>query len=227
MTQGKNYKKSEGLVDPNKSYPLPEAIAFIREAMFAKFDETLEAHIRLGVDPRNAEQQVRGTVALPHGTGKDVRVLVFAQGELQAKARDAGADFVGGAELTEKIKGGWMEFDAVIAAPDMMREVGKLGRVLGPRGLMPNPKTGTVTFNVGKAVESLKSGQVEYRVDRNAIVHAALGKASFTEEQIVENVTAYLEVVSKARPSSLKGVYIRSTSLSTTMGPGLKIIYDL
>ena len=226
MRQGKQYRKSKGLVDRAKRYDPLEAVKIVREAKYAKFDETLEIQIRLGVDPRNADQQVRGTVALPHGTGKEVRVLVFAQGEPMLEARNAGADHVGGAELAEKIKGGWLEFDAVIAAPDMMREVGKLGRVLGPRGLMPNPKTGTVTFDVGKAVESLKAGQVEYRVDRTGIIHSPLGKMSFTDNQLEDNVKAYLDAILKARPASLKGAYVRSISLSSTMSPGVKIAYE-
>jgi len=226
MYRGKKYRQARTLVDTTKSFPLAEAVHLLREAKFAKFDETVEVHIRLGVDPRNADQQVRGTVGLPHGTGKTVRVLVFAQGEPLQQAEKAGADFVGGAELAEKVRGGWLDFDAVISTPDMMREVGKLGKVLGPRGLMPNPKTGTVTFDVAKAVESLKAGQVEYRVDRSAIVHAAVGKVSFTEEQIVDNVKAYLDAVAKARPSSLKGVYLRSVSISSTMGPGVKVAYE-
>ena len=226
MQHGKKYRQARTLVDSTQSYPLAEAIHLLREAKYAKFDETLEVHIRLGVDPRNAEQQVRGTVALPHGTGKQVRVLVFAQGEPMQQAEKAGADYVGGAELSEKIRGGWLEFDAVISTPDMMREVGKLGKVLGPRGLMPNPKTGTVTFDVAKAVELLKAGQVEYRVDRNGIVHSAVGKVSFTEEQMVDNVKAYLDAVAKARPASLKGIYMRTVSVSSTMGPGVKVAYE-
>jgi large subunit ribosomal protein L1 len=224
--RGKKFRKGSERIDRNERYSVAEAIPMVREAKFAKFDETLEIHIRLGVDPRNAEQQVRGTVALPHGTGKTVRVLVFAQGEPMQAAQEAGADFVGGADLAEKIRGGWMDFDAVIAAPDMMREVGKLGRVLGPRGLMPNPKTGTVTFDVAQAVEQLKAGQVEYRVDRTGIVHAAIGKMSFTDEQLIDNTQAYLGAVVKARPASLKGTYVRSVSLSSTMGPGVKVSVD-
>lgn len=226
MKRGKKYRQACNLVDSVKLYPLTEAVHLLREAKYAKFDETVEVHIRLGVDPRNAEQQVRGTVPLPHGTGKMVRVLVFAQGEPLQQAEKAGADFFGGAELAEKVRGGWLDFDAVISTPDMMREVGKLGKILGPRGLMPNPKTGTVTFDVAKAVELLKAGQVEYRVDRSGIVHAAVGKVSFSEQQMVDNVKAYLDAVAKARPSSLKGVYMRTVSISSTMGPGVKVDYE-
>lgn len=225
MKHGKKYVKAAALVDRHAKYTLEEAIKIIRQAKYTKWDESLEIHARLGVDPRNADQQVRGTVGLPHGTGKEVRVLVFAQGELQQAATEAGADFVGGEDMAKKVLGGWTDFDAVVAAPDMMREVGKLGRVLGPRGLMPNPKTGTVTFDVAKAVKSLKAGQVEYRVDRTAIVHAALGKMSFTDEQLVDNVSTYLDAILKVRPATLKGIYVRSISLSSTMGPGLKITY--
>lgn len=226
MRRGKKYRESIKELDRNKAYSIAEAVKAIRKAKYAKFDETFEVHMRLGVDPRNAEQQVRGTVALPHGTGKTVRVLVFAQGEPQAAAQAAGADYVGGAELAKKILEGWLEFDAVISTPDMMREVGKLGRVLGPRGMMPNPKTGTVTFDVAQAVESLKAGQVEYRVDRTAIVHAAIGKMSFSDEQLVENAEAYTKAVQKVRPASLKGNYIKSISLSSTMSPGIKVQID-
>jgi len=226
MRRGKKYRQAAELVDRSAKIALPEAIAVIRKARYSKFDETLEIHVRLGVDPRNAEQQVRGTVGLPHGTGKKVRVAVFAQGEHAQAAEAAGAEVVGGGDLAERIKGGWMEFDAVIATPDMMREVGKLGRLLGPRGLMPNPKTGTVTFDVAETVESLKSGQVEYRVDRNGIVHAAVGRMSFSDKQLVDNVSTYLDAVIKARPAALKGAYVRSISLSSTMGPGVKVAYE-
>jgi large subunit ribosomal protein L1 len=226
MKRSKQYVAAAKLVDANKSYTLAEAVALMRQAKYAKFNETVEAHIRLGVDPRNADQQVRGTVELPHGTGKDVRVLVFAQGEHLKAAEEAGAEFVGGAELAQKVVDGWTDFEAVVATPDMMREVGKLGKVLGPRGLMPNPKTGTVTFDVAQAVKSLKAGRVEYRLDRNAIIHAALGKMSFTDEQIVENVASYLDAIIKARPSSVKGTYAKSISLSSSMGPGIKVAYE-
>lgn len=225
MKHGKKYREAVKQMDPEKKYSLNEAVALLKKMKYAKFDETVEAHIRLGVDPRNAEQQVRGTVPLPHGTGKTVRVIVFAQGDHLRAAQQAGADEVGGADLVEKIQGGWMDFDACVATPDMMREVSKLGKVLGPRGLMPNPKTGTVTFDVAQAVSSLKAGQVEYRVDRYGIVHAALGKSSFSETQIEENIAAYLDALMKAKPSSLKGIYIRSVSINSTMGPGVKVSY--
>jgi len=227
MKKGRKYRDAKKLIDPAKRYPLEEAVGLMRGGHYAKFDETVEAHIRLGVDPRNADQQVRGTVALPHGTGKTVRVIVFAQGEHVRTAQQSGADVVGGADLVERIQGGWLDFDACVATPDMMREVSKLGKVLGPRGLMPNPKTGTVTFDVSQAVKNLKAGQVEYRVDRTGIVHAALGKISFTDQQLTENISTYLDALIKARPSSLKGQYIRTISLSTTMGPGVKVQYGV
>lgn len=225
MKHGKKYRDSLAKVDRFARYTVEEAVALIRQAKYVKFNETFEAHIRLGVDPRNAEQQVRGTVELPHGTGKDVRVVVFAQGEPMQAAREAGADFVGGADLAQKIQEGWSDFEAVIACPDMMKDVGKLGKVLGPKGLMPNPKTGTVTFDVGPAVKSLKAGRVEYRLDRNAIIHAALGKMDFTDGQLIENAKAYLDAVLKARPTALKGNYVRSISLCSSMGPGVKVHY--
>lgn len=225
MGRGKKYKESAQLIDRTEKYPLNEAVDLVLKTKYAKFDETVEIHVRLGVDPRNSEQQVRGTVALPHGTGKHVRVLVLAQGEHVKTAEEAGADFAGSEDLVKKIQDGWLDFDACIATPDMMREVGKLGRVLGPRGLMPNPKTGTVTFDVAQAVQQLKAGQVEYRVDRFGIIHAAVGKASFSSDQLRENVSTYLDAIFKAKPASLKGIYIRSISLSSTMGPGIKVLY--
>ncbi len=226
MKHGKKFRKAIEGLDPQKKYAVGEAVALAQKIKYAKFNESLEVHIRLGVDPRNADQQVRGTVALPHGTGKEVRVLVFAQGEHDSAARAAGAYFVGGNDLAEKDKGGWLDFDAGISTPDMMREVGKLGKVLGPRGLMPNPKTGTVTFDVAKAVAALKAGQVEYRVDRTAIIHAAVGKMAFTAQQLEENVRAYVDAVLKARPAAVKGVYMRSVTIASTMGPGLKVEYE-
>jgi large subunit ribosomal protein L1 len=226
MKHGKKYRKAIEGLDLQQKYEVGEAVQLVQKLKYAKFNESLEVHIRLGVDPRNADQQVRGTVGLPHGTGKEVRVLVFAQGEHEAAARAAGADFVGGNELAEKVKGGWLDFDAVISTPDMMREVGKLGKVLGPRGLMPNPKTGTVTFDVAKAVAALKAGQVEYRVDRTAIIHAAVGKMAFTTQQLEENLRAYVDAVLKARPAAVKGVYMRSITIASTMGPGVKVEYE-
>jgi large subunit ribosomal protein L1 len=226
MKRSKKYTASIAKVDKSKRYSIDEAVSLVRQTMFAKFDETFEIHIRLAVDPRNAEQNVRGTVELPHGTGKSVRVLVFAQGEQARAAQEAGAEFVGGDDLAEKITGGWMDFDAVVAAPDMMRVVGKLGKVLGPRGLMPNPKTGTVTMEVGQAVKSLKAGQVEYRLDRTGIIHAAIGKMRFSDAQLTDNAKAYMDAVLRARPSSVKGNYVRSISISSTMSPGMKVAYE-
>ncbi len=200
-----------------------EAVAKVCELANAKFDETVEAAVRLGVDPRHADQQVRGTVILPHGTGTTVRVLVFAQGDLAKEAEEAGADVVGGKELADKIKEGWLEFDAAIAAPDMMGIVGPLGRILGPRGLMPNPKSGTVTREVGRAVREAKAGKIEYRVDRGANVHAPIGKVSFGPDKLLENLTAFLESVARARPAGLKGRYLNHVAISSTMGPGITI----
>ncbi|MBN1867902.1 50S ribosomal protein L1 [Candidatus Sumerlaeota bacterium] len=226
MKRGKKYSQSVAFIDPATKYSLTEAVTLARKASFAKFDESLEIHVRLNVDPRNAEQQVRGTVELPHGTGKNVRVAVFAQGEHAQAAQAAGAEAVGAADLAQKIQGGWIEFDACVATPDMMREVGKLGKVLGPRGLMPNPKTGTVTFDVAQAVASLKAGRVEYRVDRSGIAHSTVGKMKFTDRQLTENTAAYLDALLKARPASVKGAYVRSISISTTMGPGIRVQYE-
>ena len=206
-----------------RDYALGDAIGLLKESSFAKFDETLEIALRLGVDPKHADQMVRGTVVLPHGTGKKVRILVFADGEKIKEAEDAGADHVGGDELAKKIQDGWLDFDAVISTPDMMRVVGRLGRVLGPRGLMPNPKSGTVTFDVAKAVEDIKSGKVEFRVDKAGILHAPLGKLSFEADQLKENAESMLKAVLRAKPAVAKGKYVQSISLSSTMGPGLRI----
>ncbi len=219
---GKKYNQAAQAVE-ERSYGIDEAVAKAKEASFVKFDETLEIAMRLGVDPKHADQMVRGTVVLPHGTGRTVRVLVFAGGEKVKEAEDAGADFVGGDELADKIQGGWLDFDAVVATPDMMRVVGKLGRVLGPRGMMPNPKVGTVTFDVAKAVEEIKAGKVEFRVDKTGIIHAPLGKLSFTEEQLQANVQALISAVMKAKPAAAKGKYVRSMNLASTMGPGIKL----
>ena len=219
---GKRYKKAKSEVQ-EKAYRLEEAIPLIKKLATAKFDETVDAAIRLGVDPKHADQMVRGSVALPHGLGKNVTVLVFAKGEKEKEARDAGADFAGSDDLVEKIKGGWLEFDRVVATPDMMGTVGKLGKVLGPRGLMPNPKVGTVTFDVGKVVKELKAGKVEFRVEKAGIVHTPVGKASFGVDKLQENVTALLETIIKMKPASSKGTYLKSISLSTTMGPGVKV----
>ena len=219
---GKNFNQASEKVESHP-YNLAEAVGLAKESAFAKFDETMEVAMRLGVDPRHADQMVRGTVALPHGTGKSVRVLVFAGGEKVKEAEDAGADHVGGDEMAKKVKDGWLDFDAVVATPDMMKIVGGLGRVLGPRGLMPNPKTGTVTFDVGQAVEQIKAGKIEFRVDKAGIVHAPFGKASFTAEQLQENAEALIGAVLKARPASAKGKYVKSVSVSSTMGPGIRV----
>ena len=207
----------------DRPYGLEEALQRIKDGSFAKFDETVEIAIRLGVNPRHADQMVRGTVVLPHGTGRTVRVLVFASGEKLQEAEAAGADHVGGEELASRIQEGWLDFDAVVATPDMMRVVGRLGRVLGPRGLMPNPKTGTVTPDVAKAIEDIKAGKVNFRVDKAGVVHAPLGKVSFDTESLVENATALLTEIMRARPSAAKGTYLRSVNLSSTMGPGVRV----
>lgn len=225
MKQGKKYREVAGKVDKTKKYALDEAIKLLKEIAFAKFDESVDLAIRLNVDPRNAEQQVRGTIVLPHGTGKKVRVVVFVKGEKLREAQEAGADYVGAEELIEKIKGGWLEFDAAISTPDMMRDVGKLGKILGPRGLMPNPKSGTVTFELANAIKEIKGGKVEYRVDRTGIIHCSIGKLSFTPEQLRENADTLLDAVYRARPPSVKGQYVRSICLNSTMSPGIPIEY--
>ncbi len=222
MARGKNFTTAVTKVE-DRDYELAEAIAKVCETSFAKFDETLDIAMRLGVDPKHADQMVRGTVVLPHGTGRSSRVLVFAQGEKLQEAEAAGADHVGGDELAEKIQGGWLDFDAVVATPDMMRVVGRLGRVLGPRGMMPNPKTGTVTADVTKAITDIKAGKVEFRVDKAGIIHAPLGKMSFGEEKLVENARALIGEVLKAKPASSKGRYVVSVNLSSTMGPGIGV----
>jgi large subunit ribosomal protein L1 len=219
---GKNYTAAREAVE-NRQYDAPEALKAIREAAFAKFDETLELSLRLGVNPKHADQMVRGTVVLPHGTGKTKRVLVIAAGEKAKEAEDAGADHVGGPEVVKKIQEGWMDFEAVIATPDMMREVGKLGKILGPRGLMPNPKTGTVTFEVAGAVKEIKAGKVEFRVDRTAIIHVPLGKLSFEDDKLLENMYALVQAVMRAKPAAAKGKYLRSIYLASTMGPGVAL----
>ena len=224
MKHGKKYLDSKKLIESSKLYDPAEAISLVKQTGKAKFDETVELSIRLGVDPRHADQQVRGTVVLPHGTGKKVRVLVFAKGEKAEEARAAGADYVGEAELADKIKNeNWFDFDVAVATPDMMGVVGRIGRILGPKGLMPNPKSGTVTADVAKAIEEIKGGKVEYRVDKTAIAHVPIGKASFDEEKLVENLTALMEAVVKAKPSSAKGTYLRGLYLPTTMGPSVRL----
>jgi large subunit ribosomal protein L1 len=220
---GKRYREAVKIVDPAKLHEPRGAVAALKQAPRAKFDETVEAHIRLGIDPKQADQQVRGTVVLPHGTGKTVRVLVFAKGDKVKEAQDAGADHAGLEEFVEKVQGGWFDFDVAIAAPDVMNVVGRLGRSLGPRGLMPNPKAGTVTFDIGRAVREAKGGKIEYRVDKTGIIHTAIGKASFTEQALADNLDTLLNAVVRAKPASAKGQYLRSISLSTTMGPGIKI----
>ncbi len=224
MKRGKKYTEAAKLIDRAKQYDTEEAVALVKKTSIAKFDETVEAHIRLGVDGRHADQQVRGVVVLPNGTGKTVRVLVFAKGPKADEAEAAGADFVGGEELIPKIQNeGWCDFDVVVATPDMMGVVGRLGRVLGPKGLMPNPKAGTVTMDVTKAIADIKAGKVEYRLDKANIIHVAVGKVSFSEEQLAENVNALMGAIQKAKPASAKGQYFRSVTLASTMGPGVKL----
>lgn len=224
MKKGKKYAEAVKLIEREKQYETAEAISIIKKTATAKFDETIEAHIRLGVDGRHADQQVRGAVVLPHGTGKKVRVLVFAKGDKVAEAEAAGADHVGGEELIPRIQNeGWLDFDVVVATPDMMGVVGRLGRVLGPKGLMPNPKAGTVTMDVTKAVNDIKAGKIEYRLDKSNIIHVPVGKASFTEEQLTENFNTLMGAIVKAKPASAKGQYLRSVTLAATMGPGVHI----
>jgi large subunit ribosomal protein L1 len=223
MAHGKRFRAQYDKVDRDRAYPPAEAISLIKETASAKFDETVELHVLLGVNVRHADEQLRGTLALPHGLGKDVTVAVFAQGQQARDAEAAGADFVGGQELVEKVQEGWTGFDVAVSTPEMMRTVGQLGRVLGPQGKMPNPKVGTVTDDVEKAVNESKSGKVEYRTDRQAIVHMALGKASFDEEKLLENYQAVMEEIIRAKPSSTKGKYVVSATLATTMGPGIRV----
>lgn len=210
-------------VDSAKQYDLREAATLLKKTASAKFDETIELALKLGVDPRQADQMVRGTTSLPNGTGKKVRVLVFAKGEKVSEAKDAGADFVGAEEMAEKVKEGWLDFDAVIASPDMMRSVGRLGKILGPRGLMPNPKTGTVTMDIGRAVNEIKAGKVEFRVDRTGVIHAPVGKVGFATGKLLENAQTLIQAVLRAKPASAKGKYVRSVTLCSTMGPGVPL----
>lgn len=221
--RGKAYLEAAKLVQPGTLYDPREAIALVKRTARAKFDETVDVAVRLGVDPRHADQMVRGTVVLPHGTGRTVRVLVFAKGEKAQEAERAGADHVGAEELVERIQKGWLEFDVAIATPDMMGLVGRLGRILGPRGLMPNPKTGTVTFDVANAVRESKAGKIEFRTDKAGVVHAAIGKVSFDEEKLLENFYALMDAIVRAKPAAAKGQYVRSVTLSTTMGPGIRV----
>ncbi len=223
MAHGKRYREQYDKVDRDRAYPAAEAIALVKETAAAKFDETVELHILLGVNVRHADEQLRGTLALPHGLGKDVKVAVFAQGQQARDAEVAGADFVGGQDLVEKVQEGWTDFDVAISTPEMMKTVGQLGRVLGPQGKMPNPKVGTVTEDVEKAVTDSKAGKVEYRTDRQAIIHMAIGKASFDEDKLLDNYSAVVDEIVRAKPSSAKGKYIVSCTLSSTMGPGVRV----
>ena len=223
MATGKQFKASKEKVDRSKTYLVDEALALVKETAFAKFDESVDVSVRLGVDPRKADQMVRGAVVLPNGLGKAIRVLVFAKGDKAMEAQEAGADFVGGDDLVEKIKEGWFEFDTAIATPDMMGTVGKIGKLLGPRGLMPNPKVGTVTFEVARAVNEAKSGKVEYRVEKAGIVHAPVGKVSFDVDKLKGNLMTLMDALIKAKPSTAKGTYLKKVTVSATMGPGVNI----
>jgi len=223
MKHSKKYLAFRAKVDRRKRYTLPDAVKLLKENQVAKFDETVEIAVRLGVDPKHADQMVRGTVALPNGTGKTVRVAVFAQGDKANEAREAGADFVGAEDLGEKIKGGWTDFDVAVATPDMMRVLGQLGKILGPRGLMPNPKTGTVTMDIARTVKELRGGRIEFRVDRQSNVAVRVGKLSFGETQLIENVHAFIDAIQRAKPASAKGTYMLSASICSTMSPGIKL----
>jgi len=221
--RGKKFAAARAAIPPDRTYTIEEAIPLVQKAKYAKFDETVDISLRLGVDPKHADQMVRGTVVLPHGLGKSKRVAAIAGGEKQKEAQEAGADVVGGDDLVEKIQGGFMDFDAVVATPDMMRSVGKLGKVLGPRGLMPNPKTGTVTTDIAKAIKEIKAGKVEFRVDKTGIIHAPVGKTSFPANALIANAHALVESIVKAKPAAAKGKYLRTVTVSSTMGPGIRI----
>lgn len=221
--RGKKYTEARAKIDPMVKYPLEEAIELVKETAISKFDSSIDAAIRLGVNPKYADQMVRGAVLLPHGTGKTVRILVFATGDKETEAKEAGADYVGGEDLVEKIKGGWFEFDKVVAIPPMMAQVGKIGKILGPRGLMPNPKVGTVTMDVARVVEELKKGRVEFRVEKAGIVHVPFGRKSFDTSKLRENFLELMSVIMKAKPSSTKGTYVKGIALSPTMGPGVRV----
>jgi large subunit ribosomal protein L1 len=221
--RGKKYNQVKEKVETQKPYPLKEAISRLREGSYAKFDETVDLAIRLGVDPRKSDQMVRSAVLLPHGLGKEVKVLVFAKGEKEKEARDAGADYVGAEDLVEKIQGGWLEFDKAVATPDLMGLVGKIGKILGPRGLMPNPKLGTVTFNIKETIEEQKKGKVEFKTDKGAIVHVPVGKKSFDDQRLYDNILALMDTVIRLKPASSKGVYLKNIVLSSTMGLGIKV----
>jgi large subunit ribosomal protein L1 len=220
---GKKYEEASKLFDRAKIYDPAEAVEIVKKTATAKFDETIEAAVRLGVDPRHADQQVRGAVVLPHGTGKTARVLVFAKGDKAKEAQEAGADHVGAEDMVEKIQGGWLEFDVAVATPDMMGMVGKLGRILGPKGLMPNPKTGTVSFDVKNAIREIKAGKIEYRTDKVGIIHAPIGKASFDQQKLIENFRSLMDALIKAKPAAAKGQYLKSVTLAATMGPGVRV----
>jgi large subunit ribosomal protein L1 len=221
-TRGKKFRAAVAQVDRARQYPIPEAVALVKGSSFAKFDETVDVAVNLGVDPRHADQVVRGTVVLPHGTGKSVRVLVITQGDRVREAEAAGADFVG-IEYIQKIKDGWLDTDVIVATPDVMGQLGALGRVLGPRGLMPNPKAGTVTMDVGRAVREIKAGKIEFRVDKSGNVHAPVGKVSFSQDQLAANVQAFMDTIARVKPAAAKGTYIRSATVSSTMGPGVRL----
>ena len=223
MKHSKRYKKNFETIDRNKEYVLEDAAELLKGFKHPKFDESVELAINLGVDPKHADQIVRGTVALPNGTGKDIRILVFARDNLAEEAKNAGADFVGTDDMINKVKGGWTDIDVVIASPDMMGEVGKLGKILGPRGLMPNPKTGTVTVDVKKAVTEVKAGKIEFRLDKNSIIHNSIGKISFTNDKIVENARVFVNAIQRAKPQAAKGTYLKKVTITSTMGPGIKI----
>jgi large subunit ribosomal protein L1 len=220
---GKKYREAAAQVDKSRLYSPQEAITLLKKISYSAFDGTVEVHLRLGVDPRHADQMVRGTAVLPHGTGRTVRVLVFAQGDKAREAEEAGADYVGAQDLLQRIEGGWLDFDVAVATPDMMGQVGRLGRILGPRGLMPNPRSGTVTFDVGRTVRDVKAGRVEFRVDRTALVHVPIGKVSFDDQRLLENLSTLMDAVAAAKPSGAKGTYIRSVHLAATMSPGIRL----
>ncbi len=223
MKRGKNYQDAFKAIDKDKLYDPSEALQMVKDLSKVKFDETVEVHVKLGVDPRHADQQVRGTVGLPRGTGKTRKVLVFAKGDKAREAEESGADFVGADEMVEKIQGGWLDFDVAVATPDMMGVVGKLGKVLGPRGLMPNPKSGTVTFDIARTIKELKAGRIEYRVDKTSIVHAPIGKVSFEIDGLKENFNTFIDALIKAKPAAAKGTYLKSISVCSTMGPGIRV----
>jgi large subunit ribosomal protein L1 len=221
--RGKRYLEAVKQIDRTRLYPPAEAIRLLRQVSYVRFDPTVEVHIRTGLDPRHAEQMVRGSVVLPAGTGKRVRVLAFAQGEKAREAEEAGADYVGGEDLVKRIQEGWLDFDVAVATPDMMGMVGRLGRILGPRGLMPNPRTGTVSMDIGRVIREVRAGRVEFRVDKTGVIHGPIGKLSFSDEQLLENLGAFVDAVLRAKPATVKGQYIRSITLSTTMSPGIKL----